>query len=178
MLDVFDFDDLSIQEFFFRYGGKEYVLREASEGAACKWRNAQLKAARFNQAGQFISADSLADTEPLLVSLCTFTKDDGKPVPFNTVCGWPAKMVKQLFQKAVAISDLHEDIQGRKALRLALKREDSPVPLEVFALWAHKVSEEDPEQFKILGLLVKPDPEELAKNERAGEPATSVAPAP
>lgn len=174
MSDFFDFDsDLGKKEIPVRYQGRDYVLREASEGAAIKWRNAQMKAARFNQHGQITGAEGLADTEPLLVSYCLFETDTGNPVHFNTICGWPAKMVKKLFQKAVEISDLHEDVPGRKALRAALKREDTPVPLEVFAPWARRLAEEDPEQFKVLALLVKPDPEELAGNVPASTAATS-----
>lgn len=118
MSDPFDFDDLAPIEIPVRIAGVAYILREASEAAACKWRNHQLKATRMAD-GKVTGMDGMADAEPLLVSLCLCqTNPDGTlkldpqrnpaNVPLALVLSWPARIVKPLFEKAKEISDLTE----------------------------------------------------------------------
>lgn len=110
MTDNFNFDDLEPISFPVRYRGEEYVAREATEGAAKKWRNATIRGTRM-EGGKVISMGDIADSEPLLVSLCLFkVTDKGEvPVPFNTICGWPARVVRPIHDKIKDISGLNED---------------------------------------------------------------------
>ena len=68
-----DFDDLAPVTVPVTLGKRKYLLREASEDAACKYRNASLAGAEIsNVSGQVTvrRVGSMADVEPLLVSLC------------------------------------------------------------------------------------------------------------
>jgi SpoU rRNA methylase family enzyme len=110
MSNSFDFADLMPQAVPLTLGGKRYVLREASAAAAARWRNAVLRSTKMDN-GKVVSVDGLADAEPLLVSLCVFeVAADGveKQVPLDTVRSWRASVVKALFEKAKAISELDE----------------------------------------------------------------------
>ena len=110
--------DLKPVEVPVKIGEQRYVLREASEEAARQWNNAKLRAARMNADGKTTSIDGLADAEPLLVSLClcmmdpktgeTRTDRNLNPVTVSqaTVLSWPARVVKPLYEKALAISNL------------------------------------------------------------------------
>lgn len=109
MADVFGFDSLEPIEVPFKFRGKSYVLREASEDVACRYRNAILRVSKVED-GKFTAGDGFADTSAILVSGCLFEVTDGgeKSVPLPTVRAWPARVVKPLFQKAKEISDLDE----------------------------------------------------------------------
>lgn len=110
-----DFSDLKTIEIPFSFRGKSYILREAGCDAACKWRNSILKGTRFAADGKATQVENLADSEPLLVSLCCFEllNREGtvhyRPVPVQEVRGWPSKMVKKLFETAKEISELGEE---------------------------------------------------------------------
>lgn len=109
-MKAFDFGDLTPREDTFTLYGKEYVLREASADAACKYRNAIIRGAKFSD-GKISGADGLADAEPLLVSLCLFEKTDkgDRAVPINVVRGWPNRVQKPLFDRIKEISELVEE---------------------------------------------------------------------
>lgn len=109
MTDAMVFEDVAPLTVPVTIGKDEYVLKEASGDAACRWRNAQLRAARMVE-GKITGVGDIADTEPLLVSLCLFTRE-GKPVPLATVRAWPNRVQKALFERAKAISHLNEDQQ-------------------------------------------------------------------
>src|SRR5690606_9047229 len=66
-----DFDDLTPIELPVKYKGKNYVLREADEGAATQYRNLTIKAARMED-GKITGMDGVADAEPFLISLCLY----------------------------------------------------------------------------------------------------------
>ena len=102
-----DFDDLTPISLPVKLQGKTYSLREASEDAACRWRNAVLKAVKPDSNGKPTCLDNLSDTEPFLVSLCLFDDKD-KPVPLPVVRSWSARIVKKLFAAVKEISDLDE----------------------------------------------------------------------
>ena len=86
--------------------GVQYVLREASGEAAVKYQNAVSKCSKFVD-GKFggIQGD-LAGTQPLLISLCLFhesSEGSGKfttAVPETKIRSWPARIQKQLYEKA------------------------------------------------------------------------------
>jgi hypothetical protein len=62
---------------------------------------------------------SVADAEPLLVSLCLYeVNKDGKRlgnVSLPTVLGWPPRVVRALFDRAKQISDLGEKEEPQAA---------------------------------------------------------------
>ncbi|GAG42930.1 unnamed protein product, partial [marine sediment metagenome] len=63
------FDDLAPVEVEVKLGGNDYLLREASEDAACKYLNAKMQRMQWKE-GDMSSVQGLADVGPLLVSLC------------------------------------------------------------------------------------------------------------
>lgn len=103
--------DLTPVEVPVTIGGKAYVLREASEAAACTWKNTAISKARVRD-GKVESLGNLADQQPLLVSLCLFESGEPgkeKPVSLQTVKSWPSRVVSALFDRAKAMSKLGED---------------------------------------------------------------------
>lgn len=104
--------DPALSEVPVRIGDKHYVLCEASEGASVAYRNAVMRAAKFDVNGKPTSADGLADAEPILVQGCLFEVQERKgerhlgAVSMGFVRALPARVVRQLFQKAQEISDL------------------------------------------------------------------------
>jgi hypothetical protein len=113
-LDPIIFDDLAPVEVSVKIGQLNCILREASEDAACKYRNASLKAARM-QSGEIVGMDGLADSEPYLVSLCLFEIfENGKgqkverPVALSVIRSWKAGIVKTLFERIRQISNLED----------------------------------------------------------------------
>jgi hypothetical protein len=89
-------------------GSQEYTLREASGGAACRYRNALIECTRLGPEGKPTHLKGIASIEPLLVSLCLFDSNN-KRVPVQVIEGWPARVQKALFNKAQEISELNED---------------------------------------------------------------------
>lgn len=102
------FEDLTQVEVPVTLGNVKYILREATGEAAVKYQNAVTKCSRFTD-GEFsgIQGD-LADTQPLLVSLCLFEAETGKPVSLAKVKSWPYRVQKDLYTRAKLISDLDE----------------------------------------------------------------------
>lgn len=115
-----NFSDLSVIELPVQVGENSYTLKEANEATAVKWRNATMAAARFRD-GNISGFSGIADSEPLLVSLCLFDKD-GKNVPIDTVKEWPARIVKAMFENAKEISELGETEDTVKELEEKLKK--------------------------------------------------------
>lgn len=138
---LLSFDDLTLREEPVRIAGQWYVLREASEGAVCQYRNEGIRAARFDAEGHLSSMDGAANTEPLLVSLCLFytigegplpdgstgamgtlqvrtgpPKDTPINVPLHTVKGWPGRIVQKLFDRAKELSELNEGYSDREEI--------------------------------------------------------------
>lgn len=127
------FDDLTPIEMKVSINKTKYVLREADEGDAIKWKNAGLRAARVVD-GKVVSMGDLADSEPLLVSLCLYKanadgtmplNNDGTPnkkqqVPVSVIKTWPPRVVNKLFDHAKRISELEEK-ETRATLEEKLK---------------------------------------------------------
>lgn len=111
----FDFDDITPQERPVNIGGRRYLVREASEGVATRYRNAVMRAGKMAD-GVVVGIEGLADAEPLLVSLCMFEvmtgNGDGqepyRPVLLKTVRDWPARVVKPIFEWIKLVSALDE----------------------------------------------------------------------
>jgi len=113
MPEVMDFGDITPIEVKVRIQGKNYVLREASEAVTCRYRNAQVRCAHVAPDGKATKVEGpIADTEPLLVSLCLFEEDTGAPVDQKVIMQWPSRVVRQLFDKVKEISDLDESAQS------------------------------------------------------------------
>ena len=105
--------------------GDQYVLREASEDVAKRFRNRTMAGAKVDSDGNITrSLDGMADLEPLLVAGCLFKKnpkqkDNGGPVfdvPVSDaeVGRMPARFVRKLFVRAKEISgiDERETVEG------------------------------------------------------------------
>lgn len=111
--ELLAFDDLTLQEVPVSIGGKRYILREASGEVACRYRNRMLESTEFGGDGKPMKVKGMGDLEPLLVSLCLWEADDAgkpaRPVPESVIRAWPSRVVKRLFAKAKAISDLGEE---------------------------------------------------------------------
>lgn len=124
----FDFTDLTPKTVPVKYAGKSYTLHEATETAAVQYRNAGIRAVKFSDEGKMSGVQGIASTEPLLVSLC-LRDDKGNPVRLDDVLGWPARVVKPLYEWVKANSGLNEDDEDTTAkidkeiARLTAKRE-------------------------------------------------------
>ena len=110
------YDDLSPQVFEFSYRGAEYVLREPSESAALAFRQAQLKNAKMVDGKVTTDIERIYDSQSLLVTNCVFVKaktKDGteveQPAKIDVIRGFPARVVKDLFDKAREMGGLNED---------------------------------------------------------------------
>jgi hypothetical protein len=115
------FDDLAPIEIPVTMGKKQYILREASEAVAAKWRNHNMQGIRV-VGGKVAGMDGVGDTQALLVSLCLCETDENgavltikvgneeipKTVPLAEVRRWHSRIVGPLFDRAKAISKLDE----------------------------------------------------------------------
>src|SRR5262249_48389219 len=113
-----EFDSVIPVEVPVRIGDERFVLREASEDAAVRWRNACARCARMVD-GKVVAVGDIADTEPQLLSWCLYEGEtirllpDGSPDPKHLVSAqrirrWPARVVKALYDEARRISGLDE----------------------------------------------------------------------
>lgn len=74
----FDFSDLTPQTATAIIGGKKYLLREATEDQAVKFKNMSAKAVKFKD-GETTGIEGAANVEPFLLSLTMVEVDaDGK----------------------------------------------------------------------------------------------------
>jgi hypothetical protein len=116
-------EDINPIETTFTFEGVTYVAKEAMGNAANKWRSAIIKATRQNAEGKLSPTEHLPDTEPLLVSLCTFTRSEGKdePVDIKTVKNWPSRLIKRVFNWIKEVSELGEG-ETKEELEKQLKK--------------------------------------------------------
>ncbi len=106
-MQAFNFtdDDIKIREVTINLGSKgTYTLREATEDAACKYRNSAMDKTQLKD-GKVTSVSNLADTEPLLVGACLFDPS-GKAVGTEFVRTLPARIVKKMFDWVQENSDM------------------------------------------------------------------------
>ena len=182
-----NFEDLTPIERPVSIGQKKYILREASEGAACQYRNATLKGARMAD-GKIVGMDGVADAEPLLVSLCLHPvgpndkirlDTSGNPVPtdLRIIRAWPPRVVRALFDTLKEISPGLEEKEDQKALekRFAETTEklvalsESGRDRDAWREWLHQTVDEK------LGTTPNQGPEDSLPNGQAsGTTATSV----
>lgn len=118
-LSPIEFTDLSPVEVKVTLNGQPHVLVEPSEHAVTKWRGVAISAAKLSDGKVSGIGSSMADAEPLLVSLCLFhiTESGRIPVPEAVVRGWPHRVVDTLFKRIKQIGGLDdaEDKAGPKA---------------------------------------------------------------
>lgn len=106
------FTDLTPIEVPVTLGTKQYLLKEASESAAAKYKNAALKGTRVTETAdgtKQATVDGVSDTEALLVSMCLVeVKSDSTfaPVSVDFIKGLPHRISNALFLKAEEISGL------------------------------------------------------------------------
>ena len=160
MTDELDFDDLVEIEVPIKVKGKDYILREASSQAACAYRNAMIRCTTLGPDGRATRMDNIADTEPLLVSLCLF-QTDGKPVDLGTIRSWPTRVVTALYDKAKEISSLNEVPTEKELLLEALVLPTSPCTIQELRDF---IKDLNPDKYAPLQKWIKPTPEEEAKN--------------
>lgn len=174
----FTFDTLEPQSKIINVGGKpKYVVFEASEGAATKYRNAAARSAVMTD-GKVTGVQGIGEIQPLLVSECIYELKDGKvttladgvtpdprsKIPLATVKFWSAKTVKPLFNWIKEVSQLDEPTESpeRKAL-LALfdsAMTQSAVPfattLDEFRALVDYLTRTNPTIYSPLWKLVEP----------------------
>lgn len=123
----FEFD-LTPVETTVKLGGKDYVLREASGGAASAWRNAMLKATKLGPEGKPTSIDGLPEADYLLLSMCLFQKSDTDVgevnVGLNKVKSYPHRVSKPLIQWIKDNSELEEADDDETEEALLKQREE------------------------------------------------------
>ncbi len=169
--------DLTATEVPVTIDGEDYVLREASGDTACRYQNAQVACMRMTD-GQVSKVTAIADTQPLLVSLCLVKlvqKPDSdepelrRPVPISTVRGWPSRVVKDLFERAKEISGLEEAVTERELLGSVLALPDSPLAMDQLRDWVGSQDQElHGRKYAPLQKWLEPTSEEKAKNLQSG----------
>lgn len=161
--------DISRKEIPYEIGGKQYVLREASGGAATRYKDAQIQSAKLNsRTGKAEKLTGLAETEPLLISLCLFEqRGEGKEIlcPLGTIKSWPNRIQRELFEEVKRISDLAEGSTQRELLAEALAKEGAPVTMDALREYVALLPQGD---YGDLIEWLAETPEELAKNESSG----------
>jgi len=113
--DELVFDDLEPVEVPVTIGKRKYVLREASEGAAVKFRNVSMRGARMDTESKVVTLGEVAEAEPVLVAACLCPVDGtgkvrydpgGNPITctLQQVLAMRPSTVKALFAKVKEIS--------------------------------------------------------------------------
>ena len=156
----FDESDLAPKEDTVSFGDRQYIIVEATEDAATKYRNCMMAATRIGADGKPVGTDGIAQAEPLLVSLCMFEvydKDKRRPVLLRDVLKWPSQLVGKIFARIQEISNLAEKLMGREQVHQALSLEGSPITLDALKKYALSLDGDYP-YFKALFL----DEEEIA----------------
>lgn len=117
MSDSLNFDSLELQRVPVSIAGRNYLLEEADGETGELYQNRMAAAGKL-QDGKVVGIGDIASIQSLLVSRCLWEADnDGKPirrVPHATVKAWPNRIVKQLFDRAMEISDLSEKAAEKK----------------------------------------------------------------
>lgn len=115
--------DLTVAEIPVTIGGRSYILREADGEATVKYENARLRYTEV-QGDRVVAVDGMSNTQPLLVSLCLFDAETGKPVPEDTIRKWPGRVQKSLFERAKEISQIDQpsDLKALKESRDKIER--------------------------------------------------------
>jgi hypothetical protein len=143
------FDSIDLQEVPVQIAGKNYTLREANGEAARRYRNALLRSAKLGPDGKPVSLDGMADAEMILVNECLIDKS-GRKTPIQVLGSWKAGIIKKLFNKAYAMSDLKEGeedtIEGLKKRKERLEKELEETKAKLAKLQPEESGEEEGEE--------------------------------
>ena len=115
----FDLDFSTLEtprEEAFTWKDKTYLLREASAGAAAKYRSTQAESMILGPDGKPTGIKGVGEVQPLLVALCT-VDEKGRAVSVATVKSWPDRMVSRLFTIVKEISELDETEEDEDAVK-------------------------------------------------------------
>jgi hypothetical protein len=146
-----------------------HVLKEASEATRSKWQSLATKGLTMQDGKVTMGANS-GEVNALLISACLWECDEAgcpiKPVPEHAVRNMPSRITLMLSARAEEISGLkNQESPERKALIAALTLADGGlVRLDEFRKWASNLKEMNSAVYGPLWNLVKPTPEEEAKN--------------
>lgn len=93
---------------------KNYILREATGEAACKWQNKVFSSTKIGPDGKPSSIGNVADIEPYLLSMCLFPvspEGNTSPIPCKEsfIRTLPAKVQSALYDKVLVISGLKKN---------------------------------------------------------------------
>lgn len=85
--------------------GQPYLLRGASAAAAVAFREANLRG-QVMEDGKVVGIRGWVESEPLLVSMCLFPRDNqegvgGPPVPVDRIKAWPVEFMKWAYEWVV-----------------------------------------------------------------------------
>jgi hypothetical protein len=111
---MLEFDNPTPVEEPVKIGGEDYVIRVSGD-AVVRYRNAVMRSQIYDENGKLARLDGLADSEPLLVSLCLFklSKSNGQvvpmPVQLQTIRSWRPEIQARLYDK---IKNDNPDIEG------------------------------------------------------------------
>lgn len=106
--EALNFSDLALIEIPVKFPNKTYTLREASGDIATSYRNRAMACSKFGENGKIVAIEGMADLEPYLVHCCLLD-EEGNRLPEAMIRNWPARIVKDLFNKAKEISGLDEE---------------------------------------------------------------------
>lgn len=119
-LKELDFNDLSVIELPVKVTGKNYILKEASGDAACKYRNSMLACTKLGPDGKPVSVNGIADCEPSLVASCLFEvteKNTQVPVPLAMIRSWPDRVQKKLAETVKKVSGMETSEENEETLK-------------------------------------------------------------
>ena len=115
-MDLPETFDLTLQERQIIVGGTKYLLREASEDAATKYRNAAVRGAKMSEGS--VTMGDAGNVQAVLVSECLFELGENGNVlrnaPIGIVKAWPSRVVRPLFDWIKEVSMLDETPKGKK----------------------------------------------------------------
>jgi DNA-binding transcriptional MerR regulator len=88
-----------------------YLLKEPSESASCKWRDALVKATKLDNQGKPIGMGDISDSDALLLSLCLFKRENGDDIPVDKklILGWPARVVRPLVEACKEMGGMDDE---------------------------------------------------------------------
>jgi hypothetical protein len=122
--------------------GEKYVLRESTGKVTTDHRNAIMASTQFGPNGKVVGLKDLASVEAKFVAGCMWDSKGRNP-PVTLIQSWPARVQQALYEKAKELSDMDEESPVRKALELALSREDAPISFEHLSAWAKGLEDSD-----------------------------------
>jgi hypothetical protein len=143
MYESFDFSSLTIQEIpVVGPKGEQYTLREANGKAATDHRNAVMASTQFGPDGKVTGIKDLASVEAKFVAACLWDTQSRNP-SVQLVQSWPARVQKQLYEKAKELSNMDDVDTMREAVEKAFARDDAPITHEAMSAWVATLTDKE-----------------------------------